>query len=148
MSLRFSTYTRQAMFNKWALVGVLAVWAGMVGTNFALIAIYGSDMPWRDDWGMVPALVGKEPLLQFLWEQQSEHRTPVQRGVYLVLLSVSDGDFRIGMIANILMLGGLCLAMILMARRLRGGQTRLADGFFPLLLLKRRGNCRLPNAAD
>ena len=33
------------------------------------------------------------------------------------------------------MLAGLCLAMILTARRLRGGQTRLADAFFPLVLL-------------
>jgi hypothetical protein len=42
---------------------------------------------------------------------------------------------RIAMIANTLMLGMLCLAMILTARRLRGGQTRLADAFFPLVYL-------------
>jgi hypothetical protein len=33
------------------------------------------------------------------------------------------------------MLGALSLAMILTARRLRGGRTRLADAFFPLALL-------------
>src|SRR5438309_3316190 len=50
-------------------------------------------------------------------------------------LKISGGDFRIGMVANTLMLAGLCLAMILTARRIRGGQTRLADAFFPLALL-------------
>ena len=39
------------------------------------------------------------------------------------------------MIVNTLILSMLCLIMILMARRLRGGQTRLADAFFPLVLL-------------
>lgn len=118
------------MFDEWALVAVLAVWAGIVGTIFILIANYGSDLPWRDDWYMVPALVGKEKnLLQFLWAQYMEHRTPVQKAVYLALLRASKGDFRIGMIANISMLAVLCLAMILMARRLRGGETRLSDVF-------------------
>ena len=67
---------------------------------------------------MVPTLVGKEPhLLKWLWAQTAEHRTPIQKAVYLVLLKASGGDFRIGMIANAVALGRLCLAMILMARR-------------------------------
>lgn len=135
MIFRFSTDTREATFERWALIGVLAVWAAMVVTMLSWIAIYASNVPWREDWVMVPALVGKEPhLLEWLWAQTMEHRTPLQRAVYLILLRASD-DFRIGMIANTLTLGGLCLAMILMARRLRGGQTRLADAFFPLVFL-------------
>ena len=128
--------TREATLERWGLICVLAVCAGMVGTMLGWIGLYGSNLPWREDWFMVPALVGKEPhLLDWLWAQTMEHRTPIQKAVYLILLRASGGDFRIGMIVNSLMLGGLCLAMILMARRLRGGQTRLADAFFPLVLL-------------
>src|SRR5260370_20693443 len=39
------------------------------------------------------------------------------------------------MIANTLTVAALCLAMILSVRRRRGGQTRLADAFFPRVLL-------------
>ena len=131
-----STDTREARFERWALIGVLAVWATMIGTILRWVALYGRNVPWREDWVMVPALVGKEPhLLEWLWAQTMEHRTPIHKAVYLVLLRASGGDFRIGMIANIVMLSGLCLAMIIMARRLRGGQTQLADAFFPLVFL-------------
>jgi hypothetical protein len=131
-----STDTRDATFERWALIGVLAVWGAMAGTMFTWIALYARNVPTREDWTMVPALVGKEAnLFQWLWAQTMEHRTPLQRAVYLVLLRASDGDFRSGIIANALMLSGLCLAMILVARRLRGSQTRLADAFFPLTLL-------------
>jgi hypothetical protein len=126
----------EARSDKLALAGVLALWAGMTGVVLGCIAIYGHNVPLAEDWVMVPPLVGREPnLLQWLWAQNNEHRLPLQKAVYLVLLKASGGDFRIGMLANTLMLAGLCLAMIVTARRLRGGQTRLADAFFPLALL-------------
>jgi hypothetical protein len=136
MIRRSPAATHAAPSDRWALVGVLALWAGMVGTALGSIAIYGRNVPFFDDWYMVPALVGKEGnLLEWLWTPAMEHRLPFPKGIYLALLKVSGGDFRIGMLANVLMLGGLCLAMLLMARRLRGGETRLADAFFPLVLL-------------
>ena len=52
------TATREATFDEWALIGVLAVWAVMVGTMLSWVALYGYDDPWREDWVMVPALVG------------------------------------------------------------------------------------------
>jgi hypothetical protein len=122
--------------DKWTLSGVLALWAAMVSVVLGCVAIYGHSVPWREDWNMVPALVGQEQNLPYwLWAQQVEHRLPFPKAVYLVLLKIGGGDFRIGMIANTLMLAGLSLAMILTARRIRGGQTRLADTFFPLALL-------------
>jgi hypothetical protein len=68
-------------------------------------------------------------LLGWLWEQNNEHRLPLQKAIYLTLLKASGGDFRIGMIANTLILGGLSLAMILTARH-RRGRTQLTDAFF------------------
>src|SRR6516165_3863760 len=122
--------------DKWALAGVLALWAVMLSIVLGCVAMYGYSVPWREDWSMVPALVGQEQNLpHWLWAQTVEHRVPFPKAVYLVLLKISGGDFRIGMIANTLMLAGLSLAMILTARRIRGEQTRLADTFFPLALL-------------
>jgi hypothetical protein len=133
---RLSGAMRKMGSDKWALTGVLALWAGMVSVVIGCIALYGRNVPLAEDWDMVPALIGQEPnLLEWLWAQNNEHRLPLQKAIYLVLLKASGGDFRIGMIANTLMLGGLSLAMILTARRVRGGRTRLADAFFPLALL-------------
>ena len=118
------------------LVSVLTLCAAMTSVVVGCIAIYGRNVPLAEDWIMVSPLVGQEPeLLKWLWALNNEHRLPLQKAVYLGLLKASGGDFRIGMLANIGMLAGLCLAMILTARSLRGGQTRLADAFFPLALL-------------
>jgi hypothetical protein len=135
MIRRLSTAMRATTSDKRALTGVLAVWAGMLSVVLGCIAIYGRNLPLSEDWNMVPALTGHQPdSLEWLWEQNNEHRLPFQKAIYLILLKASGGDFRIGMIANTLILGGLSLAMILTARHLRG-RTQLADAFFPLALL-------------
>src|SRR5690242_10403584 len=119
-----------------ALPVVLALWAAMAAILLGCIIVYGHDMPMSEDWDLVPALVGRQPdLLGWLWEANNQHRIPLQKAIYLALLKITGGDFKIGMFADLLVLAGLCLAMILTARRLRGGQTRLADAFFPLVLL-------------
>src|SRR5258708_39468982 len=133
---RLSGAMRKMGSDKWALTGVLALWAGMVSVVIGCIALYGRNVHLAEDWDMVPALIGQEPnLLEWLWAQNNEHRLPLQKAIYLVLLKASGGDFRIGMIANTLMLGGLSLASILTARRLLGGRTRLSDACFPLACL-------------
>jgi hypothetical protein len=135
MIRRVPTAMRVTAADKWALTVVLALWAGMLATAFGAIAIYGRNLPWVEDWEMVPALTGHEPdLLQWLWAQIQEHRLPLQKAIYLILLQASGGDFRIGAITNAIILGGLTLALILTARDLRS-RTRLADAFFPLALL-------------
>jgi hypothetical protein len=131
-----STDRRGVTSEKLALIGVLAVWAGMVAAILGCITIYSYNAPYREDWLMVPALAGKEAnFVHWLWAQNMEHRLPLQKAIYLFLLKVSGGDFRIAMPVNALMLAALCLAMILTVRRLRSGQIRLADAFFPLVFL-------------
>jgi hypothetical protein len=125
---------RSAASDRWALAGVLALWAAMVIVALACIAIAGRNLPFVEEWTMVPPLTGHEPdLLKWLWAQINEHRIPLQKAIYLILLKAIGGDFRIGMVANAVILSGLSLALIVAARDLRG-QTRLADAFFPLVL--------------
>lgn len=136
MNHRFSAALRNMETERWALTAVLALWACMLSILAGCIVAFGRDVPLAEDWDLVPALIGREPnLLEWLWAQNNEHRLPLPKAVYFLLLKVSDGDFRIGMIANVLMLGALSLTMILTARHLRDGRTRLADAFFPLALL-------------
>jgi hypothetical protein len=52
-----------------------------------------------------------------------------------MLLKATHGNFRAGMLLNILFLGALALAMIHVARQARDGRTSLADAFFPIALL-------------
>jgi hypothetical protein len=95
-----------------------------------------SNIPVRDDWLLVAPLTGNEPdLLKWLWAQNLEHRIPVPWLILLGLLKLTNGDFRIGMVFNVITLGAISFAMVLVARYLRGGRTSFADAFFPIALL-------------
>src|SRR4051794_19688327 len=95
----------EAGSDSWALAGVLALWAGMTMVALGVVAFYGYDLPFSEDWHMVRLLVGREPnLFQWLWAQNHEHRIPLPKALYLLLLKVSGGDFRTGMFANVLLL--------------------------------------------
>jgi hypothetical protein len=96
---------------------------------------YGSNVPSWDDWDMVPTLTGHQPVtLDWLWSQHNEHRIPVPRLLLLGLHWITGIDFRTPMFFNVLAVGVLAAAMILVARRLRG-RTHYLDAFFPLVLL-------------
>ena len=84
---------------------------------------------------MVPGLTGARRVsMEWLWSQHNEHRVPLPRLVLLASLRLSAGDFRAGMIFNVVALGSLALGMVLVAKR--GASTwRETDAFFPLALL-------------
>lgn len=108
----------------------------MMLTALACFARYGRNIPMTEDWLLVPPLTGNEPdLADWLWAQNNEHRIPLPRLIMLILLKVTRGDFRAGMLFNIFSLGVLGLFMIRVSRQLRGGRTSFADAFFPIILL-------------
>ncbi len=55
--------------------------------------------------------------------------------VLLGLHRITGINFRTPMFFNVLVVGALAMAMILIAKRLRGGRIRYTDAFFPLILL-------------
>jgi hypothetical protein len=114
---------------------VWLVWAATLASILVSIARDGRNIPFEEDWFMVGPMTGHEPdLPRWLWSQNSEHRLPLPRLVNLALLRAT-GDFRSTMVFDALAIAAVAAAMILVARRLRGGRTSLADAFFPLLLL-------------
>jgi hypothetical protein len=118
------------------VVFVWGVWAVMLLVVLACIGLYGRNVPLAEDWLLVPPLTGHEPdMTTWLWAQNNEHRIPLPKLILLLLLKVTGGDFRVGMVLNTSMLATLALAMMGVARRLRGGTTSYADAFFPIALL-------------
>jgi hypothetical protein len=107
----------------------------MLLADLLLVVSYGSEVPFMDDWGLVPAVAGDQPLrVGWLWYQHNEHRVPLPRLILVWILRLCGGDFRAGMVVNVLVLGAWAAAMILTARVVRG-KTAYADAFFPLVLL-------------
>lgn len=127
--------TPAARHERWATILVATLWAVMLAVAFACIARYARNVPFAEDWTMVPALTGNEPsIVGWLWSQNNEHRVPLPRLIYLALLALGDGDFRTGMVFNTIVFGALAAALILTARRIRG-HLSVVDAFFPLSLL-------------
>ncbi|MCI0564021.1 MAG: hypothetical protein MN733_36560, partial [Nitrososphaera sp.] len=115
---------------------VWSVWFVMMLTALIFLVKYGRIFPLTEDWLVVPPLIGNEPnLVQWLWTQNNEHRSPFAKLLLLFFLKATHGDFRAGMIFNIISLGVLSVAMIYVARHVRNGRTSFVDAFFPVALL-------------
>jgi len=116
----------------------LFVWAVWLGLSFLLWRFaldYSVNIPFLDDWEMVPVLAGEQPVtLKWLWSQHNEHRIFIPRLIYIAILKLSGGDFRAGVVFNVLTLSATAAALVLAARAIRG-RTSYADAFFPLVLL-------------
>jgi hypothetical protein len=131
-----------------ASVFVWGIWASMVLATLILVVKDGSPFPQQDDWEMISALTGNEPItLWWLWRPHgwwhdpghhdrytTEHRSPLFNLVYLWLLKLSRADFRSGSVLSVLALGAVAFAMIRTARDLRNRQE-YSDAYFPLVML-------------
>jgi hypothetical protein len=117
-------------------VFVWATWCGLLAFALFCIFRYAPNMPLAEDWHMVPALTGNEQDMPgWLWSQVNEHRIPLPRLIYLGLLKLSHGDFRVGMVFNVLLIGLLAAIAIRVCAYLREGKLSLTDAFIPLILL-------------
>ncbi len=112
---------------------LVAVWAVFAVSAVAFVAVIGTNAPYADEWEFVPALLGEESALPWLWQQHNEHRLPLPRAVYLTLFALTH-DFRAGMLLQVAMLAALALYLMRLADQLRG-RPHWADAFFPVSLL-------------
>lgn len=120
-----------------APVAPLFVWTSffaMLAAAHWFIASYSSAMPFWDDleWSAYVSPISRiEPA--WWWSAHNEHRLPLPRAIGVALMRATS-DFRSGMYFQVYLLGAVALAMILLARKLRG-RTEFSDAFFPLLWL-------------
>ena len=118
-----------------SLAFVLSLWLLTLLVALVFVWNYGGNVPFMDEWEIVPALVGEQEItVAWLWSQHNEHRLPLPRLVLLALYKLTGCDFRAGMFFNVIALSVLALAMILVATTLRS-RASSADAFFPLVLL-------------
>jgi hypothetical protein len=104
--------------------------------DLVVLAMFGREIPVSEDWWLVAPLTDNEPnLAHWLWAPNNEHRIPFPRLILLGLLKLTGGDWRSGMFFNIILLGILAAAFILVARKLRNGRSIFADVLFPIALL-------------
>jgi hypothetical protein len=80
---------------------VWGIWILLFANALAFIRHYGCNVPCCDDWALVPAVTGNEPItLSYLWSQHNEHRIPLPRLVTLGLAQLTGFDVRAAMYLN------------------------------------------------
>jgi hypothetical protein len=113
-----------------------AVWTVLLAIVLYYFITSTNSLPNTEDWQLVPAITGHEPqFAKWLWAQNNEHRVPLPRLILYLVLRAGKANFRAGMLCNIALLALVSAAMILAARRVRGGRSRYTDAFFPLAAL-------------
>ncbi len=112
---------------------LLAGWAVFTLGALGFVAVLGTNAPYADEWEFVPALLGHEPAVPWLWKQHNEHRMPLPRAVVFAYFRLTH-DFRAGMLLQVAMLSALALGLMRLADALRG-RPHWADAFFPVSLL-------------
>ncbi len=115
---------------------VAVAWAFLLAAAATFVARHGRDLPYLDDWDLVPVLAGEQPADgAWLWSQLNEHRVPLPRLLLLGLYRATGNDFRAGMAFNVGALGLLAALLPIGLRKSRGGRSTYSDAFFPILLL-------------
>src|SRR4051794_8318269 len=80
---------------------VWGTWALMTLAALVQLIRYGHNVPFAEDWTVVPFAHGREPIsLSWLWSQNNEHRVPLPR-LLLVALFRWTSDYRAGMFFNL-----------------------------------------------
>ncbi len=138
---RFRMWRWMPRYLKWYIRAMAApafVWGVLAVTlaaAFYMVGHYGRDIPWWDEWKNVPYVTGREPVTaSWIWHQHNEHRIPIPKIVYVLLVDASGGDFRAPKVFNTLGLGVVAFAFIICARNIRGRMS-FTDAFFPLAWL-------------
>jgi hypothetical protein len=135
LPLRAPARRRRLQWDPERILFVAAVWLGQSYLLFQFIGFIGANIPYYDEWEMIPTLTRARPVtLGWLWSQHNEHRMFLSRLVYLWVVRYGHFDFRSGMYFDAGVLSLLAAACCIMARRIRGS-TSYADAFFPLVLL-------------
>jgi hypothetical protein len=119
-------------FIAWCIGLLAAIMSLML---LAAVYEYGHNVPFFDDWNMIPFVAGQERITQeWLWSQYNEHRMPLTKLLFVGLYRISGGDLRAAMYFNAAALIAMALLMLQAAFTIRG-RLAITDAFIPLLLL-------------
>jgi hypothetical protein len=111
------------------------VWGAMTVALVLYLREYSRDLPFMDDFQMLPVLTRTAPVtLDWAWSQHIEHRPFLSRLILVGLWRFVADDFRVARYANLVLLALMAAAMLLLVRRLRGC-FRPTDAVLPLAIL-------------
>jgi hypothetical protein len=114
---------------------VWAVWGVMTVATILFIRQHARNIPYMDDFALVPVMTGHEPVsLQWIWSQHNEHRPAILRLILVGLYRVIANDFRVGMYVNVGLISAAAASTLLLVRRLRGSFSTM-DMVLPLSIL-------------
>jgi hypothetical protein len=118
-----------------APIVVWAVWGAMTAATILFIRQYARNIPYMDDFALVPLITGHDPVsLQWIWSQHNEHRPAISRLILVGLHRFIANDFRVGMYFNAGLLSAAAASTLLLVRRLRGSFS-ITDIVLPLSIL-------------
>ena len=117
------------------LIVAWSVWLAMTAALCLIVRQYSRNVPYMDDFAMVPVMTGSQPVsLSWAWAQHNEHRPLISRLILAGLSRYVANDFRMARYANVGLLSMAAASMLLLARRLRGS-ARVTDAVLPLSIL-------------
>jgi len=126
-----------------ARVVVWTAWLALTVTFAVFFLRDRSSVPMAEDWYNVAVFTGHRDIPEWLWEQNNEHRSPVPRLFSLGVLKLAHGRHSVLGAVNLVLLALTAAGLIAFARRARGGESRLTDTFFPLVLLNWGHSCHV-----
>ena len=107
--------------HRFQLILVWAVWGAMTLAAILYIRHYTRNIPFADDFALIPMMTGHEPVsLRWAWSQHNEHRPVLSRLILAGLSRYVKNDFRSGRYFNAGLVAMAAASMLLLARRLRG----------------------------
>src|SRR5262252_1502700 len=69
---------------------VWSVWGLMLAAALGFVVRFGSNVPYWDEWSMVPALTGEEHIdAHWFWQDRNGHRVPIPRLFLLALYKLT-----------------------------------------------------------
>ena len=87
--------------HRFQLILVWAVWVFATVAMFLDVLHYTRNIPYMDDWAMVPVITGHESIsLRWAWTQHNEHRVLLPRLILASLFRWVAPDFRAGHVSQ------------------------------------------------
>jgi len=92
-------------------------------------------LPVLDEWFYIAPVLGQDPLsAEFLWQQHNEHRIPLAKLSFRLLLPLMHMNYRTLAFVNLALMASAAVLLLFTVRRLRG-HFAMADVAIPLACL-------------
>lgn len=118
----------------WAWARVVVGTVALAAATAAYAGRFGTDLPFVDEWDLLPEMFGDRFRWAWLFEWHNEHKYPAGKLVWAAGLWATGWNFRTGMFVSVALLAAAALLLADAARAVRG-HASTGDLFAAALLL-------------